>query len=72
VLPRALAVALPAALAGAWTTGFVAAPLTRCLCGGLAFVLVAVPGTWWLGDAATREVLNRVWRRLRRDAGGDG
>ena len=72
VLPRALAVALPAASAGAWATGFAVAPLTRCLCGGLAFVLVAVPGTWWLGDGATREVLHGAWRRLRRGAGGHG
>jgi putative peptidoglycan lipid II flippase len=32
--------------------------------GGVAFVLIAVPGIWWLGDAPARELLQRLRSRI--------
>lgn len=63
---RGLAVAVPAALVGALAAGQVEPALLRCLVGGVAFLFIAIPGTWWLGDEATRELVTRLVQRLSR------
>lgn len=66
---RALLVGALAALAGGFAVSFGERALTSFLAGGLAFAIVAVPGTWLLGDEAMREVLRRILARLRRGRG---
>jgi putative peptidoglycan lipid II flippase len=63
-LPRALAVAVPCALAAAWAGALAQAPLARVALGGLAFTSVAIPGLWWAGDEATREILGHLGQKL--------
>jgi putative peptidoglycan lipid II flippase len=63
---RALAVAAPAAGAAAWLAARPGRPAGALLGGAALFVLIAVPGIWLAGDEATREVLRRLFRRLRR------
>jgi hypothetical protein len=63
---RALVVAVPAGLAAIWATGLAEAALARLLLGGSAFAIIAIPGTWLLGDEAMREALGRLLGRLRR------
>jgi putative peptidoglycan lipid II flippase len=65
-LARALAVAAPAALAAGWVAARPGHPAGALLAGGAGFLLVAIPGIWIAGDEATREVLRRLGRRLRR------
>jgi putative peptidoglycan lipid II flippase len=66
-LLRALAVGAAAALAAAWAAAGAGSPLAAFAAGATAFGIVAIPGIWWLGDEATREVvrggLARLWRR---------
>ena len=59
-----------AGLAAMWATGAVERPLGQILAGGAAFGIIAIPGTWLLGDEAMREVLRSVWARLRRTPRG--
>jgi putative peptidoglycan lipid II flippase len=63
---RALLVALPAGLATVWVAGRIEPALGRLVLGGAAFAMIAIPGTWLLGDEAMREALRRLLGRLRR------
>ena len=72
-LVRSLAAAVPAGAAayfGAGATARLDVPgtagaLVACAAGGLAFAAVGLPLAYQLGDAATRDVLASVARRLR-------
>lgn len=63
---RAVLVALPAGAATLWAAGRVEPPAARLVLGAAAFAILALPGTWLLGDEAMREAVGRLWRRLRR------
>ncbi len=52
--------ALPAASASA------GAALVELALGGTAYAALVAAGAWWVGDAALRDVLRRITRRLRR------
>ena len=72
-LVSTLARALVVAALGAWLARTAAdlssAALASFLLGTAAFGIVAIPGIWWFGDEAVREVLRRVAGRLGRGRG---
>jgi hypothetical protein len=63
---RAGLAALLAGLGAALGQGFAGTPLGQLLAGAAAFAILAIPGTWILGDKAMREALLRLVGRLRR------
>ena len=64
-LRAALAGLLGAAGAGL-AASLAPSPLGQLLAGATTFAIIAIPGTWLLGDEAMREALQRLLRRLRR------
>ncbi|MGI9591461.1 MAG: murein biosynthesis integral membrane protein MurJ, partial [Myxococcota bacterium] len=63
---RALLVAFPAGAATVWATGLVDVQVGRLVLGGAVFAIIAIPGTWLIGDEAMREAVSRLLGRLRR------
>jgi putative peptidoglycan lipid II flippase len=63
---RALLLGGIAALAAAGAAELGEHALVRLGAGAAVFAIVAIPGTWLLGDEAMREVLRRLLRRLLR------
>ena len=63
---RSRAVGAAAAVLAHWAAGWVAPAAGRFALGAAAFGIIAIPGIWWLGDEALREVLRSVLGRLRR------
>jgi len=68
-LVRTLVVGIAAAAFAAWAAGLAESAPAAFALGSAAFGIVAIPGIWWLGDEAVREVVTRVLSRLRRRRG---